>query len=69
MAEAQKVEIGFEGGQVLPVRLGEEELRDLRERLPHGGWLDVKTEEGVVSVHADKIAFLRSDAGEHRVGF
>ncbi len=30
MADVQKVEIGFEGGQVVPVRLSSDELKDLR---------------------------------------
>jgi hypothetical protein len=31
MAEAQKVEIGFEGGQVVSVRLTDDELKELRK--------------------------------------
>jgi hypothetical protein len=69
MADAHRVEIGFEGGQVLSVRLGEEELKDLRQQLERGGWYDVKTEDGVLSVYLGKVAFLRIDSGEHRVGF
>ena len=30
MADAQRVEIGFEGGQVISVRLRDDELKDLR---------------------------------------
>lgn len=69
MAEAQRVEIGFEGGQVVSVRLADEELRDLRQRVERGGWYDVKTEDGVLAVYLGKVSFLRIDSGEHRVGF
>jgi hypothetical protein len=69
MANAQKVEIGFEGGQVVAVRLGEDELKDLRKQVEKGGWHDVKTEDGILSVYLGKVAFLRIDSGEHRVGF
>jgi hypothetical protein len=69
MADAQKVEIGFEGGQVISVRLGDDELEDLRKRVEKGGWHDVKTEDGVVALYVGKVAFLRIDSGEHRVGF
>lgn len=69
MADAQKVEIGFEGGQVVAVRLTEEELKNLRKQIEKGGWHDVKTEDGVLSVYAGKVAFLRIDSGAHRVGF
>jgi hypothetical protein len=69
VAEAQKVEIGFEGGQVVAVRLGEDELKDLRKQVEKGGWHDVKTEDGVLSVYLGKVTFLRIDSGDHRVGF
>ena len=69
MAEAQRVEIGFEGGQVVSVRLGDDALKDLRKQLEKGGWYDVRTEDGILSVYLGKVAFLRIDSGEHRVGF
>jgi hypothetical protein len=69
MAEAQRVEIGFEGGQVISVRLADEELQNLRKQVEEGGWYDVRTEEGVLSLYLGKVAFLRIDSGEHRVGF
>jgi hypothetical protein len=69
MADTQKVEIGFEGGQVVAARLSEDELKVLRKQVEKGGWHDVKTEDGTLSVYLDKIAFLRIDSGEHRVGF
>jgi len=69
MAEAQKVEIGFEGGQVVAARLREDELKTLRKQVEKGGWHDIETEDGVLSVYVGKVAFLRIDSGEHRVGF
>lgn len=69
MADMQKVEIGFEGGQVLPVRLKEDELKDLRKGVEKGGWHDVKTDEGVLAIYAGRVAFLRIESDKHRVGF
>lgn len=69
MADAQKVEIGFEGGQVVSVRLTEEELKQLRKQVEKGGWHDVRTEDGVLALYLGKVAFLRIDSGEHKVGF
>ena len=69
MADAQKVEIGFEGGQVVSVRLTGEELKELRKQAEKGGWHDVRTEDGVLALYVGKIAFLRIDSGDHRVGF
>ena len=69
MADTQKVEIGFEGGQVVAVRLSEDELKDLRKQVEKGGWHDVKTEDGVLALYLGKVSFLRIDSGAHRVGF
>lgn len=69
MAEAQRVEIGFEGGQVVSTRLAEDDLKDLRKQLEKGGWHDLHTEDGVIALYLPKVAFLRIDSGEHRVGF
>jgi len=69
MADAQRVEIGFEGGQVASARLAEDDLKDLRRQLEQGGWHDLHTEDGVISLHLDKVAFVRIASGAHRVGF
>jgi hypothetical protein len=69
MAEAQRVEIGFEGGQVVSTRLSEQDLKDLRARLDQGGWYDLHTEEGVIALCLGKIAFVRVNSGDRRVGF
>jgi hypothetical protein len=69
MAEPQKVEIGFEGGQVVQVRLTAEELKNLRKQVEKGGWHDIETEDGVLAVYVGKVAFVRIDSGDHRVGF
>jgi hypothetical protein len=69
MAEAQRVEIGFEGGQVVSTRLGDEDLKDLRAKLEQGGWHDLHTEDGTIALHLGKVQFLRIDSGESRVGF
>ena len=69
MADAQRVEIGFEGGQVISTRLADDDLKDLRARLEQGGWFDLHTEEGTIALCVGKVQFLRIESGEHRVGF
>jgi hypothetical protein len=69
MAEAQRVEIGFEGGQVIQARLADQDLKDLRAALEKGGWHDLHTEDGVISLYLGKVAFLRVASNDHRVGF
>jgi len=67
--DTHRVEIGFEGGQVVSVRLTDNELKDLRRQVEKGGWHDVTTEDGILAVYVGKVAFLRIDSGEHQVGF
>jgi hypothetical protein len=69
MAEAQRIEIGFEGGQVISARVTEGDLGDLRKRLEKGGWHDLHTEDGVVSVHLGRVDFVRVGTHSSRVGF
>jgi hypothetical protein len=69
MADAQRVEIGLEGGQVISTRLSNEDLKDLRSRLEQGGWHDLHTEEGTIALYLGKVQFVRVESGEHRVGF
>ena len=69
MAEAQRIEIGFEGGQVISARISEDDLKDLRKQLEKGGWHDLHTEDGVIAVYLGKVAFLRIESGASRVGF
>jgi hypothetical protein len=71
MAESpQRVEIGFGGGQVIAARIGERELKDLREALGRGGgWYDLETEEGRLAIDRGQVVFVRVAAPEHRVGF
>ena len=45
------------------------ELKDLRKQVEKGGWHDVETEDGDARVYLGKVAFLRVDSGEGRVGF
>lgn len=69
MAQAQRVEIGFEGGQVISARMTEEQLQELRRAVEKGGWHDIDTADGALAIYLGKVAFLRVDSGDHPVGF
>ncbi|MGD9737177.1 MAG: hypothetical protein AB7V58_16445 [Solirubrobacterales bacterium] len=69
MAEAQRIEIGFEGGQVISARVSEDDLDDLRKQLEKGGWHDLPTEDGTVAIYLGRVAFLRVGTHHSRVGF
>lgn len=67
----RKVEIGVEGGQAVPVRLSDEEVKRLRAALDSDQqrWYDLDTEGGTLSLDLERVVFLRIAAAEHRVGF
>jgi hypothetical protein len=63
--------IGFQGGQVLSLRVPEQELEQLREALREGRerWHEVGATDGAVLVDLGQVVYLRVDSDEHRVGF
>jgi hypothetical protein len=70
MASAERVSIGFDGGQVVEVRIDDGKLKDLRTALEKGdGWLDLDAEEGMVAIDLSKVVFLRSATTPQRIGF
>jgi hypothetical protein len=67
---AERVDIGFVGGQVLSVRLEEDAMKGLRKSLERDtGWHDLETDDGQVALELGKVAYVRLDSGEHKVGF
>ena len=68
--KAERVEIGFDGGQVLAARLNAKQRGELRKALDKGeGWHDIPTEDGDLAVDLDEVIFVRVAAPEHRIGF
>jgi hypothetical protein len=63
------VSLGFEGGQVLALRITEKTLEKLEKALPAGGWHDLDSDDGPVRVNLDKLVYLSAESGEPRVGF
>ncbi len=70
MADAKhRVEIGFEGGQVVPARLDDGALKELRKAIGNPGSLEFESEGEVLVLDPGKVTFLRILTGEGRVGF
>ncbi|HEX2360360.1 MAG TPA: hypothetical protein VHH72_11155 [Solirubrobacterales bacterium] len=70
MANAERVSIGFSGGQVVEVKIDAEKLKELRSRLDQAkGWFDLETDDGNVSLDLRQVVFLRSAAAPHGIGF
>ena len=69
---ARRAALGFNGGgQVLSLRLTEDQLAALRKALQdkREGWHEVEATDGAVLVDLAQVSYLRVESGEHRVGF
>jgi hypothetical protein len=68
--ERTEVEIGFDGGQVIPSRLTNDQVKDLRKALKSGeSPHEVETEEGVLLIDLGKVIFVRISSGAKTIGF
>jgi hypothetical protein len=68
----QRLDVGFQGGQVLPVRVAREAYDSLRGALAdeHGTrWYELQTQDSVVALDLAQVVYVRLDTEEHRVGF
>lgn len=65
----KRVSVGFQGGQVLSLRVTEEQLQTLYRALGDGGWHDLETEDGPVRIYLGQVVYVRLDEGDQRVGF
>ena len=68
----RRAALGFTGsGQVLSLRLAEDQLTALRKALQDGKdrWYEVEATDGAVLVDLGQVSYLRVESGEHRVGF
>jgi hypothetical protein len=65
----KRVSVGFQGGQVLSLRVTEEQLQTLYRALGDGGWHELATEDGPVRIYLGQVVYVRLDEGDQRVGF
>jgi hypothetical protein len=67
----RRVEIGFSGGQVLPLRMAEDVYRALGDQVRSGSqaWHEVEAEDSNVSVNLAQVVYVRLDTEHQRVGF
>lgn len=69
-SELRRVEIGFGGGQVMGVRISDDEFSKLREHVERDdGWYDLEAEDGTVALDLDKVVFVRIAGAPHTIGF
>ena len=66
----RRVDIGFQAGPVLSLRLQEDAYKSLRKAL--GGserWHEVDSEEAAVTLDLSQVLYVRLDTESGRVGF
>jgi hypothetical protein len=66
---AKHISIGFQGGQVLSLRVTDEQLKSLQKVLGDEGWHELGSEEGPVRLDLSQIVYVRSESDDQRVGF
>ena len=69
MSSARRITVGFQGGQVLALRVSEKALSKLYEALGGDGWHELETEDGAVRVDLRQVVYVSTDSEEARVGF
>jgi hypothetical protein len=69
MPALRRVSIGFQGGQVLALRVSDEQLQGLYGALGDGGWHELASEDGPVRVYLGQVVYVRTEDEDQRVGF
>jgi hypothetical protein len=68
----RRIDIGFQGGQVLPVRVTQDAHDAFRKALSDSGserWFELQTQDSDVHIDLSQVVYVRLDTEEHRVGF
>ncbi len=65
----RRITVGFQGGQMLALRVSEEQLKALDKALEGGGWHEVKGEDGPVRLYLGQVVYISADSAEPHVGF
>jgi hypothetical protein len=67
----RRAAIGFQGGQVLSLRLPDDQLTSLQQTLRDGRerWHEVEAADGAVLVDLGQVVYLRVESDDQRVGF
>jgi hypothetical protein len=73
MAETpRRIDIGFQGGQVLPVRVTQEVHDAFRKALADSGsdgWFELQAQDSDINIDLSQVVYVRLDTEDQRVGF
>jgi hypothetical protein len=70
--ETRRIDIGFQGGPVLPTRVKQSSYDDLRKALSNeraDRWFELETQDSKISIDLSQVVYVRIDNEEQRVGF
>jgi len=65
----RRISVGFQGGQVLSLRVSEQALKALEKALGAGGWHEIESDEGDVRLDLGQVVYVRAETEDLRVGF
>jgi hypothetical protein len=66
---ARRISVGFEGGQVLALRVADEHLAAFYGALGNVGWHQLESDDGPVRVDLGKVVYVSAESDDLRVGF
>jgi hypothetical protein len=70
--ESRRIDIGFQGGQVLPARVRQSAYDGLRGALTDERaerWYELETQDSKIAIDLSQVIYVRIDTEEQRVGF
>ena len=70
--ESRRIDIGFQGGPVLPARVKQSSYDELHKALSKDRsdrWFELETVDSKISIDLSQVVYVRIDTEEQRVGF
>jgi hypothetical protein len=70
--ESRRIDIGFQGGQVLPARVKQAAFDGLRSALSDERverWFELETQDSRISIDLSQVVYIRIDTEAQHVGF
>jgi hypothetical protein len=70
--EVMRIDVGFHGGQVLPLRATKDAYEGLIKALDGDAgrrWHRLETQDSEILIDLPQVVYVRRDTEEHRVGF
>ena len=70
--EVTRLDIGFDGGQVMTARVAIADYEALRKALSNekaDRWYELRTQDSEVALDLSRVVYVRLDTDAHRVGF